>query len=316
MNTMKSILAVTAMAEYSMNFWDAMKSDNTAGTVLNTAADSNGAYYLPQSSETDFRSAVKDNAVMRNLATEHRKYEGSSVIWAYDSDDCAEFVEEGEPVPGSDVKDDFTQIRINSYKLASLAKASGEFVHDAGFDIKKYVIGHFGKSFAKAEDKAFINGTGVDEPTGLLHATAGAETADTVESLTYDDCINLFFSIKPEYRKNAVWLMNDSTALTLRKLKDEDGNYLWNSVNDIILGRPVYICNEMPDADAGEKPVAFGDMSYYWIIDRTPASFKVLHELYAAKDQVGYIGYERLDGRLIRSDAVKVIKMADEEETV
>ena len=113
--------------------------------------------------------------------------------------------------------------------------------------------------------------------------------------------------MKPEYRKNAVWMMNDTTALVLRKLKDADGNYLWNQANDTILGKTVVISNDMPDADSGKKPILFGDLSYYWIIDRSPVSMKVLQELFAAKNQVGYLCNEYLDARLIRSEAVKVI---------
>ena len=119
--------------------------------------------------------------------------------------------------------------------------------------------------------------------------------------------IKTIISVKPEYRKNAVWMMNDTTAIALRKLKDADGNYLWNQANDTILGKTVVISNDMPDADSGKKPILFGDLSYYWIIDRSPVSMKVLQELFAAKNQVGYLCNEYLDARLIRSEAVKVI---------
>ena len=107
--------------------------------------------------------------------------------------------------------------------------------------------------------------------------------------------------------------MNDKTALALRKLKDDDGNYLWNSSNDTILGKPVIISNEMPDIESGKKPVLFGDLSFYWIIDRSPMSIQAIKELFATNHQIGYIGTERLDGKLIRSEAVKVIAISDEE---
>nr|DAP54788.1 MAG TPA: major capsid protein [Caudoviricetes sp.] len=78
---------------------------------------------------------------------------------------------------------------------------------------------------------------GADEPTGILHNTDGAKTALTAETLTYDDVISLYFSVDKEYRRNGIWLMNDKTALVLRKLKDNNGNYLWNQANDTILGK-------------------------------------------------------------------------------
>ena len=141
----------------------------------------------------------------------------------------------------------------------------------------------------------------------MLDRYIGAEVGVTTESLTYDDCIALFHSVKPEYRSNAVWLMNDNTALTLHKLKDNAGNYLWNSANDTILGRPVRICNEMPNIEAGYKPILFGDFDYYWIIDRSPITLKILKELFIESGRYGYVGSEFLDARLVRRDAIKAI---------
>ena len=103
--------------------------------------------------------------------------------------------------------------------------------------------------------------------------------------------------------------MNDVTALAIRKLKDADGNYLWNSNNDTILGKPVYISEFMPDAQSGNKSVAFGDFSHYWFISRSLVSLRTLTEQFAINDQVGYLGLEFVEGKLIRRDAVKVISM-------
>lgn len=104
---------------------------------------------------------------------------------------------------------------------------------------------------------------GADEPTGIFHNTDGAKIALTSETLTYDDVIYLYFSVDKEYRRNGIWLMNDKTALALRKLKDIDSNYLWNQTNDTILGKQVIISEYMLDIETGTKPIAFGDFSYY-----------------------------------------------------
>ncbi len=100
--------------------------------------------------------------------------------------------------------------------------------------------------------------------------------------------------------------MNDETAQTLRTLKDKDGNYIWNHANDTIMSRPVYICNAMPNAG---KVIAFGDFSYYWIMNRMPISVRVLTERYVLNNQVGYLAHEYLDAKLIRSEAVKVLQL-------
>lgn len=311
MKTMKEIMELTAQNSYKREFQDAISNRMSDAAHISDAMSSfTGAYYLPAYTEKKFRDSIIRNGIIRNLATVQKLYESSGSVIAHISDDHASFVGEGEQIPGFNAKDDFTSIKVKAHKIAALAKVSMEFAYDAGFDLEEYIAGRMGKSFARTEDKAFVSGTGTGEPTGILNDTAGAEVSAVVNALSYDDMIDLFFSLKPEYRKNAVWLMNDSTALSLRKLKDGGGNYLWDQGNDNILGRPVIISNEMPNAEAGMKPVVFGDMSSYRIIDRSPISFKPLHELFALKGQVGYVAYELLDGLLIRREAIKTIKIA------
>ena len=131
----------------------------------------------------------------------------------------------------------------------------------------------------------------------------------TANAITFDNIISLYFSLDTEYRKNAVWLMNDETALTLRLLKDENGNYLWNHTSDTILGKPVIVSNDMPTAENGKIPVVFGDFSYYWIIERSPVSIQTLKEKFVTLDQIGYLAMEFLDGKLIRREALKGLKI-------
>lgn len=314
MKTINEIRAITATQEYDRNFWDAMRLKPNAEIALRDALDSTtGTYFAPSAGDADLRKVISRESVIRSLATTLKKYHGGSVIWAADSDDHAAFVLEGAPIPGFDIQDDFTRFSVGSHKIAGLLKLSEEFAIDADFDLKKYISERMGKTFAHTEDGAFVNGNGTDEPYGLLHDTEGAETV-TAAALTYDAVIDLFFSVKPEYRAHATWLMNDRTALALRKLKDEAGNYLWNGSTDTILGKPVRICNDMPDIAAGAKPVLFGDFSYYWIIDRSPVSMKALKERFAMTARVGYVAFELLDARLVRREAVKAISVTGESE--
>ena len=105
--------------------------------------------------------------------------------------------------------------------------------------------------------------------------------------------------------------MNDNTAMQLRKLKDADGNYLWNSQNDTIFGKKIFISEYMPDVLAGNKAIAFGDFSYYWTVFRKRISVRTLTEKFAINNQIGYLAIEFLDGKLIRKDAVKVLKISE-----
>ena len=315
MKTMNEIKAFTATSEYDSLFWDAMRLKIGAEDKMrNAMSGTTGAFFAPAAGDTDLRKVITQESVIRSLATNLKKHTGGSVIWAADSDDYAAFVPEGAPIPGFDAENDFTRFQVGSHKIAGLIKLSSEFAYDTDFDLKKYITRRMGRSFARTEDRAFIIGNGTDEPFGLLHGTEGAETGVTTADLSYDDVIDLFFAVEPEYRAHAVWLMNDRTALALRKLKDDAGNYLWNGSADTILGKPVRICNEMPDIAARAKPVLFGDFSYYWIIDRSPVSMKALKERFAMTDQVGYVGFELLDARLVRRDAVKSLSVSGESE--
>ena len=121
--------------------------------------------------------------------------------------------------------------------------------------------------------------------------------------------MHLYFSVKPEYRTNGVWMVNDENARTLHTLEDADGNYLWNPNSNTIMGKEVIICNDMPTVGAGNKPIAFGDFSYYWIINRSPLSARALIERFALNNKVGYLANEYLDARLIRQEAIKVLKI-------
>ena len=220
---------ITAQPEYDIQFWNAMRNKEAREDILAKGRDiSTGTYSMPTVAAGKVMNEIEKESDLRRIATVIRAYKNGYKIFAKDCKDMAEFVAEGAAIPVYESAGDFDEKTIESYKLASIVTLDEDFVNDAGFDIEKYLTQKLGKSFGKAEDNAFINGTGADEPTGILHHTDGAKTALTVETLTYDDVISLYFSVDKEYRKNGIWLMNDKTALALRKLKDNDGNYLWN----------------------------------------------------------------------------------------
>jgi HK97 family phage major capsid protein len=271
-----------------------------------------GTYSMPNSTNNKYMTALEKESLFRNIGTTIKAYDFGYRIFAKDSNDLAQWIPEGESIPIYDGIDDFTINTVDSWKLAAFVKMDEAFIRDAGFDIENYLINRFAKNFGRAEDNAFINGTGIQMPTGILNAINGADVGITTAEITYDNVIGLYFSVKPEYRRNAVWLMNDETALALRTLKDSTGNYLWRDSDDTILGKRVIISEYMPNAESDSKPIAFGDFSYYWVIGRSPASVKTLSEKFALHDQIGYLAFEFLDGKLIRHEAVKVIQINTE----
>jgi len=125
--------------------------------------------------------------------------------------------------------------------------------------------------------------------------------------------MDLFYSLKSPYRKKAVFVMNDSTVKAIRKLKDGNGQYIWQpsitaGAPDTILNRPVKTSVYVPKIEAAAKTIDFGDFGYYWVADRQGRSFKRLNEVFAVTGQVGFMATQRVDGKLILPEAIKVLQ--------
>lgn len=291
---------------YNQAFWNKLR-----GTLLNhddlKEGQVDGGFQLPTNNLKEFYKALEKDNLFRRLATTVHLTKAEGTIQAITSTGSAGIVDEGNLIPEDG--DKFTQFPIKSYKIASLIKLRESFLLDNDFDLEKYLTTDFARRFARAEENLFINGHGVTNQTGILSASESIDSKD-INTLSYDEIIKLYFSIDAEYRKGAVFIMNDETALYLRTLKDNDGNYLWNPNNDTILGKEVIISPYMPNMESGKQPIIFGDLSFYWIIERKPLAIQVLKELYSSQGQIGFIGFERIDGRLIRPEAISTIKMA------
>ena len=303
---------------YRKNFWNAMRSktpDRSITDALQIGTDSEGGYLIPDEFERTLLSGLEENNIFRTLANIIQTTSGDRKIPIVASHGSAAWVDEEGAYSESD--DAFAQITLGAYKLGTMMKVSDELLNDSVFDLEDYLSGEFARRIGNAEEDAFINGDGVGKPTGILAAKGGGEIGVTTSSgtaFTADDLINLYHSLLTPYRKKAVWLMNDSTVQFIRKLKDSNGQYLWQpslvaGTPNTILGCPVMVSRYMPEIGAGNKAVAFGDFSYFWIADRQGRSFMRLNELFAAHGQVGFRGSQRVDGKLILPEAIKVMQM-------
>lgn len=300
---------VTSTA-YKTAFWDAMRGREATIAQMSNGAEASGAYPSPDDFQAKFATALAKGNLFRRLATVVRVSVPASTIQAVASTGTAAWVPESTVIPES--ADAFTQFPIKAHKLAGLTRLKESFVSDPNFDLEGYLLNEFARRFGRAEEAACIGGDGEEQPTGILSA-AGAEVGVTTANagqIAYDEAVRLYFALKAEYRANAVFLMNDETAIYLRTVRDAAGNPLWNTANDTILSKPVVTSPFVPTISAGAPVIVFGDLSYYWIIERQPLTIKRLNELYAAQGEIGFSGFERLDGRLVRREAVKVMKMA------
>ena len=303
---------------YKKNFWNAMRRKQMTpemSNALQIGTDSEGGYLVPDEYEKTLVEALEEENIFRKLAHVISTSSGDRKIPVVASKGSASWVDEEGTIPDSD--DAFNQVSIGAYKLGTLIKVSNELLNDSVFNLESYISKEFARRIGSKEEDAFFNGNGTGKPVGIFNATGGAEvgvTAASATAITADEIIDLFYSLKAPYRKNAVWILNDATIKAIRKLKDNNGNYLWQpsltaGTPDTILGRPVYTSSYVPTIAAGAKTIAFGDFSYYWIADRAGRNFKKLTELYAANDQTGFVATQRVDGKLILPEAIKVLKM-------
>ena len=305
-----------ASDEYRTSFWDMMRSKAPLPSVVNAlqeGTDSEGGYLVPDEYERTLVEALEEENMFRQLAKVIRTSSGDRKIPVVATKGTASWIDEEGAYTESD--DSFGQVSIGAYKVGTMIKVSEELLNDSVFDLESYIAKEFARRIGAKEEEAFFTGDGSGKPLGILAATGGAETGVTAASstaVTADELMDLFYSLKSPYRKKAVWVLNDSTIKAVRKLKDSTGQYLWQpslvaGTPDTLLGRPVKTSAYMPVIAAGAKTIAFGDFSYYWIADRQGRSFKRLNELYAANGQVGFLGSQRVDGKLVLSEAVKVL---------
>ena len=292
-------------SNYNHSFWNAMKGEASDYRDIQEGYNS-GSYVMPDESRQKLEAALAKENLFRRFATVVNLSVSDGVIQAISSTGEAELVEEGEAFPES--ADTFTQFPVKSYKLAGMSRLNKSFVLDTNFDLEKYLSNDFAKRFGRDEENIFINGNGTTQPRGVLTNNADVIT-EANNAISYDEVTKLYFSLKAEYRKDAVFLMHDDTAMQLRLLKDNAGNYLWNASNDTIFGKPVVTSPYMPEIAAGAKPIVFGDLSYYWIVERQPLSIKRFNELYVLQGQIGFAGHERIDGKLIQPDAVRILQV-------
>lgn len=306
-----------ASDEYKKAFWNVMRSKNPHYDVLNAlqiGTDSEGGYLVPDEFERTLIQSLEEENIFRKLAKIIQTSSGDRKIPVVTTHGSASWLDEEELYPESD--EVFGQTSIGAYKLGTFIKVSDELLNDSVFDLQSYISTEFARRIGSKEEEAFFVGDGSGKPTGIFAASGGGQVGVTTAiatAVTVDEVLDLFYSLKSPYRKKAVFIMNDTTVKAIRKLKDGQGQYLWQpsltaGTPDTILNRPVYTSAYVPAIAASAKTIAFGDFGYYWIADRQGRSFKRLNELFATTGQVGFMATQRVDGKLILPEAIKVLQ--------
>ena len=299
---------------YKEDFACILRGKPVLHNVLSTSPDVDGGYLVPEEFENQIVTGLEETNVIRSIAKViTTSAERKIPIAATHS--IAQWTLENAAYTESNPT--FDQKTVDSFKLTDLVKVSVELLQDSYFDLEAYIVQEFARAFGAAEEEAFCIGTGTGQPTGIFNATNGGHvgvTAGSATAITLDNLLDLIYALKAPYRKNAKFLMKDTTVSAIRKLKDNNGAYLWQpSVQadqpDKLLGYALYTSPYVPEPAAGALPIAFGDFHNYWIADRTGRTVQKLIELYAGNGQVGFIATERVDGKVILPEGIQLMKM-------
>lgn len=292
---------------YKVAMLDAMRCNfKRVSNVLQEGVDADGGYLVPEEYDRRIIDILNEENIMRKLGSKITT-SGQLKINIAATKPAAAWIEEGGALQFSDAT--FAQTLLDAHKLHVAIKITEELLYDNAFDLEGYIVTEFGKAIANAEEDAFLNGDGKGKPLGLFAATGGGTVAETVTSIKADDLISLIYALKRPYRKNASFIINDKNLAVLRKLKDNNGAYMWQpsyqaGEPDRLLGYSLHTSQFAP-----EDAIAFGDYSYYNIGDRGTRSWQELRELFAGNGMIAYVSKERVDGKLILPEAVQILSI-------
>ncbi|GKY88727.1 phage major capsid protein [Sinisalibacter aestuarii] len=303
---------------------DGLRGLHLEGKALNTAVASDGGYLVDPETAASIASVLSSTASIRAIANVV-KVEATSYDVLIDHGE----VGSGWATESGSVSETSTpsieRISIPLHELSALPKASQRLLDDAAFDIESWLAGRIADKFARAEADAFINGDGVDKPTGFLTHPAVANAAWVWGALGYvasgvsgdfdaDTVIDLVYALDAEYRAGASFVMNSKTAGAVRKMKDLDGRFLWSDGLAAgeparLMGYPVLIAEDMPDIGADATPIAFGNFAAGYTVAERPDT-RILRDPFSAKPHVLFYATKRVGGDVSDFAAIKLMKLS------
>lgn len=288
--------------------------------AMEEGTDNRGGYLVPGRYSNDVIAALTYDSIMRRAGARVIQVDGTDSFNVPTMTHSARAViQSAEGVAADQKEPTVGQITFSPVTFTRLSKASMQVVQDSRIDIMSQILQpDFTQAFAAGENYWFVNGDGTatTQPQGILDGASNSSvTTATASTISADNIIDSFYALKDLYRNRATWLMNDSTVKAIRKLKDTTGQYLWQQSlqagePNTILGRPVFTMPDMPElGTATNKVIIFGDLSYFWIADFMlgQMGIEMLDQLYKENLQIGYLGYRRIDSRVILSEAIKYV---------
>lgn len=273
-----------------------------------------GGFLAPDSFQAELIRWLRETSVMRQVARVVGPIAAARVTFpALENAVTAAWTPEAQSIAQSDPT--FAQVEFTPHKLAALTLVSNELLADSGVNVEQMLAQLFGEELGEREDAAFFNGTGNGQPAGILQDNRiPTVPASGEEEITADDILALYDALPPQYRPNAVWIMHPAVMSVLRRLKDDNGQYLLvtglaAAAPTTLLGRPVYLTSHMPELAAGAKTILFGDVRRaYYIVDRQGVEVQRSSDRYFEQDVTAFRAIVRTDGKVVLPDAVRFLQ--------
>lgn len=299
------------------NFFNSPK-EARAETDPQATTSTVGGEYIPQGFRRALEVALLAYGGVRNVATVIRTADGGALPMPTMNDTDQKGALLSENTQDTVQKIDTSSVTLDAYKYTSkIVQVSKELLQDSAFDVSAWVGAALGERLARIHNQHFTTGTGSSQPNGVVTAATLGVTAAGASSIDFDDLIDLQHSVDPAYRTGASWMFNDATLKVIRKLKDSNGQYIWDAgtpasgVPASILGQRYTINQDMASIAGSTKPVLYGDFSKYFVRDVLAIDLVRLVERYADYHQVAFVAITRNDGDLLDAgtNPVKYLQM-------
>lgn len=304
---------------------DGLRGLELEGKALGTTVAADGGYLVdPQTADT-IKGTLSSTASIRAIANVVNVDATSFDVLVDHTEMGAGWATEAAAVSETGTPQ-IDRITIPLHELSALPKASKRLIDDSAFDIEGWLAGRIADKFARSEAQAFISGDGIDKPKGLLTYPSVDNDVWVWGNLGYvvtgadgaiadgDPIVDLVYALGAEYRANASFVMNSRTAGTIRKLKDNDGRFLWSDGLAAgeparLMGYPVLIAEDMPDIASDATAIAFGDFGAGYTVAERP-DLRVLRDPFSAKPHVLFYATKRVGGAVSDFGAIKLLKFA------
>jgi HK97 family phage major capsid protein len=292
-------------------------------TYTSTTATAGGDVVPPGTLVERIERALLQFGGVRSVATIVRTTSGEPLEFptSDDTSSAGELlgeVADSDDSAASDGNISTSNVTLNAYKLSSkIVRVSRELLDDSAVDFEGFIGDVLGERLGRGMATYLTTGNGSTQPNGVVTASTAGKTAASASTVTGDELIDLMHSVDPAYRQGAAWMMKDSTVQVIRKLKDSDNQYLWQSglkdgMPDMLLGAPLVVNQQVAAIAASAKTILFGDFSKYLVRDVGGIRLVRADQRYVEYDQVGFIAFARFDGDLLDAgtNPVKYLVMA------